>query len=293
MTSIETPAAGMTRLSAAGPKPLPPHGTLSRCKYHKCRCQECRDAYNAYQRTRYRKIGYGTWQPLVDAEPARQHLLSLKNAGFSIDVIAASLGQWPPTLNAIVYPVGGATRQRIKRELATTILAATPDTLAPAMLPAIGSARRIYALIAQGWTTGYIAQQIGVRQPRVSEIARQQLVTRTVADRIVACYERLQTLRPEDHGVSATASLRSRRLAERRGWPDPVWWEDMGHIDDPAFDPATAEQQLNFHERAALRAEEILHLASYGTAEDEIARRLGLGKDYVVARLRELREVAA
>lgn len=292
MTTV-TPVVGLTTRPATGTKPLPPHGTLSRRKYHGCGCQKCRDAYNAYQRTRYRKQGYGTWRPLVDAEPARQHLTALRDAGYSVDVVADAIGRYVATLNAIVYPIGGTVRQRIRPELEEAILSVTADSLVPAFLPAIGSSRRLRALVAMGWTTGRIAEQLGVRQPRVSEIARQNTVTRTIADQVSTCYETLRHLRPEDHGVTSTAALRARRLAERNGWRDPLWWEDMGHIDDPEFDPATAERPLNFHERAELRATEILHLASYGATPEEIADRLGIGRDYVAARLRELREVAA
>ncbi|MEU4106209.1 hypothetical protein AB0F16_37580 [Streptomyces tanashiensis] len=290
--TTETPVVGLTTRPTTGTKPLPPHGSLSRRKHHRCSCVLCVTAYNSYQRSRYRKQGYGTWRPFVNAEPARQHLIALRNAGYSIDVVADAIGQHVGNLNAIVYPVGGAPRQRIRPELADTILAVTAESLVPCFLPAAGTARRIHALIAMGWTSRCVAEQLGVKPPRVPEIARQDSVTRAVAERVAAVYDRLHVLSPEDHGVSATASLRSRLMAERNGWRDPLWWEDMGHIDDPMFDPDTAERPLNKHEQGALRATEILHLASYGATPDEIAARLDLGRDYVVARLRELRRTA-
>ncbi|MFC7929135.1 hypothetical protein [Streptomyces cinereoruber] len=288
MTASESPAVGLSTRPAAVTN-LPPHGTLSRRKYHGCDCDKCRTAYNSYQRSRYRRVGYGTWQPFVDADPVRQHLANLRAAGYSAEVVANAIGQYVATINAIIYPVGGVVRQRVRPALAEAILAVTPESLTPALLPAAGSTRRIHALIAAGWTTCRIAQELGVRQPRVPEIARQKTVTRSVADRMSACYEKLRRLRPEDHGVTATAALRSRLMAERKGWRDPLWWEDMGHIDDPDFDPATAERELNRDELGALRREEIEHLASYGCDAETIAKRLHMHLGTVRGVLRELR----
>ncbi|MET9957425.1 hypothetical protein ABZ135_38530 [Streptomyces sp. NPDC006339] len=294
-TSTETPAAGMTRLPAAGTKSLPDHGTLSRGKHFKCPCKPCRNAVNSYKRRVHRLQGYGTWQPLVDAEPARQHLLALNGAGFSYKVIAAHLGKVPSVVTGIVYqlsPTRGR-KKRIRPEFAEAILAVTPEVLSPVFLPAVGTIRRLQALAAVGWPLLRLGPYIGVNPRSVSYILQQETVHRDTAKAVADCYQQLRTENPADHGITPGASTKAMRLAERRGWPDPVWWEDMGHIDDPAFDPAAAERPLNFHEQARLRAEEILHLASYGAGPDEIAERLGLGRDYVVARLRDLREVAA
>lgn len=290
-TSTQTPAAGMTRLPAAGTK----HGTLSCGKYRKCKRPECIEAVRAYRRTVHRKKGYGTWQPLVDAEPARRHLLALHEAGYSYKVIADYLGKHTAGITGIVYDLSPhhPRRKRIRPQLAEQILGLTEEKLTPGMLPAAGTARRLRALTAVGWPNRIIGEHLGVAAPRISQIAKQQIVTHAVAQAVAECYRQLSGLSPADHGVTPATIVRLRNLAERHAWRDPVWWEDMGHIDDPTFDPSTAERPLNFHEQAQLRREEILHLASYGATPVEIAARLGLGRDFVVARLRELREVAA
>ncbi|MBQ1164246.1 hypothetical protein KBZ21_40320, partial [Streptomyces sp. A73] len=39
---------------------------------------------------RYRLRGYGTWQPLADAQPVREHVSALVAAGYTITSIAAA-----------------------------------------------------------------------------------------------------------------------------------------------------------------------------------------------------------
>ncbi|MEI5032471.1 hypothetical protein RB201_04530 [Streptomyces sp. S1A(2023)] len=50
----------------------------------------------------------------------------------------------------------------------------------------------------------------------------------------------------------------------------------MGHIDDPNFDPQTAERPLNRLELAAYRRDETERLHSYRIPDHEIAARLGM-----------------
>jgi AraC-like DNA-binding protein len=90
------------------------------------------------------------------------------------------------------------------------------------------------------------------------------------------------------------SALKTRNKARREGWPDPLWWEDMGHIDDPDFDPAAAvERELNRDELAALRRQEIAHLAAFGIPEHEIAQRLGMSPHYVHDLIRDRLSTAA
>ncbi|MBQ1164645.1 hypothetical protein KBZ21_42470, partial [Streptomyces sp. A73] len=63
---------------------LPPHGSLSRHKHHGCDCQLCHSNYRDYETRRYRLRGYGTWQPLADAQPVREHVSALVAAGYTI-----------------------------------------------------------------------------------------------------------------------------------------------------------------------------------------------------------------
>lgn len=276
--TTSSPVAELTTRPATGTNhTLPPHGSISRRKYHGCKCDDCRTGYNKYQRSRYRRQGYGTWQPLVDADPARQHLAVLNAAGLSYKVIAEHLGKPLSAVTGIVYELvpGRGRKQRIRPEFAAAILALEPGSMTPGMLPAAGSARRIRALNAIGWPTRVIAEHMGTVAPRIRAITgRQQLVTRATAQGIADCYRDLHHLNPLEHGVAPATVLKLTRMAARKQWQDPVWWEDMGHIDDPDFDPAGVEKELNRNELAALRRSEVEHLLSFNCSIEEIADRV-------------------
>lgn len=257
-------------------KPLPPHGTLSRHKYHGCKCDTCREAYRAYQRSRYRKQGYGTWQPLVDAEPIRQHLLHLKAHGISYIQVAEIAGLYPPTVGGFLYALNAdrPIKKRATPEIAAAILAVTVEQGTPRIVDSTGTRRRLQALARLGWPMKTLGPYIGVNPATVNRLTLQAQVAATSAQAVERCYDQLRNERPEDHGVAPGVARKIRNRAAREGWRDPQWWEDYGHIDDPTFDPATVDRVLNFHERAKLRREEIEHLAWCGHQPEQIVERL-------------------
>jgi hypothetical protein len=257
-------------------RPLPDHGTLSRYKYRGCRCDECRDNYTAYQRTRYRKQAYGTWQPLLDATPVREHLIKLHNAGLSYQVIAESLGRHTPSITSFIYDQGPKRRRRkrVTPELAAAILALKPGDVPPGMIDATGTVRRIEALVAIGWPMRTLSTHVGVASPTINRIRGQKWVFRPTADGVARTYDALRDQKPEDHGVLPGSALKARNLAARNDWRDPLWWEDMGGIDDPNFDPDAAEHAMSEYEAKKLRRQEIIHLARYGCSPEEIHARV-------------------
>jgi transcriptional regulator with XRE-family HTH domain len=273
----------MTTLPTAGTNRG--HGSTAWALGKRCPCRKCKAAKNAYQRQVYRLRGYGQWQPYVDVGPTIKHVETLRNAGISIMQIAEQSGLHNNHIRRIA---SGKTKQ-VRPETEAAILGLTVEGMRRKLLPSTGSARRLQALLAVGWPLVHVAPYIGMNPVGVDRILHQSFVLPATADAIASVYEQLKDQKPEDHGISLMGAQKSRRLAERRGWRDPVWWEDMGHIDDPEFDPATADRPLDFFEQAELRAEEILHLASYGLAPEEIADRLGMSAQYVTSRLRELR----
>lgn len=274
-------------------KTLPDHGTLSRHKHYGCRCDTCLDNYRTYVRARHRKIGYGTWQPYVDAEPVRQHLLDLHdNGGLSYAVIAEHLGRSVASITSFIYELS-PTKKRRKRatpELANAILAIKPGDITPGMVDGTGTTRRIQALAANGWPMKTLSARIGLAAATVGRLAGQKWVFRATAQGVADCYEQLKDERPEDHGVTAWVAQKTRNRAASEGWRDPVWWEDMGDIDDPTFDPDQADRPLGRNELGAHRRSEIEHLASFGLSDHDIAARLGMAPAYVHDLVREMRK---
>ena len=58
----------------------PRHGTVAGYAAG-CNCFSCRVAKSQWKNQRHRRISYGTWQPWVDAQPVRDHLHRLREAG--------------------------------------------------------------------------------------------------------------------------------------------------------------------------------------------------------------------
>lgn len=287
--SIESPVAGMASLPAAGSKPLPPHGSLRRAMGDRrtgrprCHCDTCRMTERRYEKRRHFLAVSGR-SILVDSAPAREHLTMLREAGDSLTGIAERYSLSRYTLHKIscgLWP-------RINAATEAKILAIHPGTATDdhRSVSAVGARRRVRALMAAGHSLNAIKDAVGMQHNTASVLVngRHPTIKYELNERVKAGYLLLAGSRGE--------SVRSLRRAEREGWPDPVWWEDMGRIDDPEFDPDTAERELNHLEEGELRAAEILHLASFGSEAEEIAARLGLGRDYVVARLRKLREAS-
>lgn len=78
-----------------------PHG-YARYVKDRCGCPVCTSAARAYVAHRRQEIARGHWQPFVNAEPIRQHLEQLTNAGMSLDGISARSGVSVATLRQIV-----------------------------------------------------------------------------------------------------------------------------------------------------------------------------------------------
>lgn len=255
---------------------LPDHGTLSRAKYHHCNCEPCRKASADYQRTRHRKTGYGTWQPFVDAEPVRQHLLMLREHGISYIRAAELAGMYAPTVGRLLYTVAGRKpTQRVRPETAAAILAVQPNAISTHRTDATGTHRRLQALAANGWPMRRLAPHFNLNPSTPGRLLTQTTLCTTTAEAIATAYEHLQYERPEDHGINPWDADKARRAAAAQDWHDPLWWEDMGRIDDPTFNPSVADRPLSRDELGALRREEITHLANYGYTPETIHQRLG------------------
>ena len=270
-------------------QPRSDHGTISRYKHYGCRCHPCTDAYRTYQRTYYRKRAYGTWQPYTDAEPVRQHIENLRTNGIGIDRIAEHAGLPLTSVSGLIYNLGPGhpRRKRIRPETAAKILAIRPEHVQPGVIDATGTHRRIQALAALGWPLKQLGPHLGVAPETVGRLLRQQRVYLTTANKVAGLYGRLWNTRPEDHGIRPTSAVRARQHAQKKGWVPPAAWDD---IDDPGEQPqGVIGKPLGRDELAAIRREEIRHLAGFGIPAEQIAARLGIGTGTVRDTLRELR----
>lgn len=256
-------------------KTLPAHGTLSRHKHYGCNCQPCHSHYRAYENRRNRLRGYGTWQPLIDATPARQHITNLVAEGYTLRSIWQAANTDAATLQRILY----GPNKTLRAETAARLLAVTAEQLTPSThrtVDATGTRRRIQALVAIGWPLTHIGHQLGIHPRPLTDLTRVQRVTRGTAQRIETGYRRLSGLDPTIHGVPRNHATAARRTAAARGWHGPLAWDD---IDDPeALPEVDGVTTLHPHKRRATAADitaEVTHLAGCGESIHSIAKALG------------------
>lgn len=278
-------------------KELPPHGTLSRAKHHHCKCEACREIGRAYSLRRYRRIGYGTWNPLVDAEPVREHIAALRAVGHSLPKIQKSANVSSATIARLLYDCSphNPRAQRIRPEVAQRILALpiVPAPITPmTVVDATGTRRRIQALVAMGWPYTLLGPHLGFHPRRLTELARGERVLASTARRIADAYRTVQTWDPADYGVPLPARTMARNIAAREGWHGPLAWAD---IDNPACRPEKTPQYQPIPDngRDSMRRDEIRRLVEAGESEHFIAKKLGLAYEYAHDLCRDARRRAA
>lgn len=254
-------------------KPRPAHGTTARGygspgRWPRCNCTPCRKARNRHQKQNRinRELGRS---PFTSPAKAQAHLRLLHET-MSWDSLEAATGVWFSNLVAIY----NGDRTKIRHETEAKILAvAVPAKGDPGQyVDVTGSMRRLQALSVMGHSYATLSAAAATAPNRIMSIinGRQPTVRRTLAERIAAIYPQLVA----DPPAPTRHTTRTQNVARSKGWRDPQWWEDYGHIDDPDFNPDTADRVLNFHERAQLRREEIEHLAWCGHDPEQILVRL-------------------
>ena len=227
------------------------HGTYVTYVQGKCRCADCRQANRLYERRRNRERAYASHNPdlarLVDAEPARQHMRSLMSQGMGWKRVANCAGVANGTAYVILYGKGGTDpgehrppRRRIRRDIADRILAVRLDLADGAHVEAVGTTRRLRALVATGWAQSLLASRLGISASNATPLfdgSRANVQLRTVRA-VRDLYDELWDT-PGD-------STRARNDARRKGWFPPLAWDD-DTIDDPASRPHPGEPVTGPH----------------------------------------------
>lgn len=251
--------------------PLPPHGTAARGTGRPgqgiggCKCQPCRDAKNKADQLRLLLNTSG--RPVrIPAAPVADHIRELLAAGMGWPRITRAAHCSSCTIHRIL---GG--QELMRRTAAERILAVKARPAPGRYVDALGTRRRIQTLMAIGHTIVGIVREAGVDHSVINDVLQGCATVRgRTADRIAAAYDWLSD-RP-DTWSRKSATTHSRNRAAREGWPPPAAWDD---IDDPACVPDTGEGvALNRDELAALRREEVQHLASFGFTPEQIHKRL-------------------
>lgn len=255
------------------------HGTYVAYKLDNCRCLPCSAAHSDYAATLARDHAYGRAR-LVDAEPIRQHIRDLSGAGVGLKRITALTGINGGVLSKLMYGTAlddGSRRppsRRITRANASKILAVKPEHVAPgALVPAVGTARRVQALMACGWSLPVIAARAGVDRQALDAVLRghREMVQARTAKLIGSVFEVLWDVEPPaDTRGERVARTRAIRRATAAGWVPPMAWDD-GTIDDPDASPSVTALAAR-----GVDLDEWLYLVRAGESLEHAARRLGV-----------------
>lgn len=255
------------------------HG-YARYKLDGCRCYTCSWAVSQYNAARERAIAYGTWQPFVDAEPVREHLRNLRACGIGLRRIAEVLGVDRKRLQAVLTgrpERGTGPQKQVRPDFAAAVMAIQPSLdLMGSSTPvgAVGTHRRLQALVKAGWPQHHLAVALGRSDTAFGELLRRQQVLVRNVRAVRALYDEWWRLNPLEHGVGNQAYGRARNQAARMNWA-PVGAWDENTIDDPAAMPDLGAKVG----RAEALAEDALWLVEQqGYTRQSAAERLGVSR---------------
>lgn len=141
----------------------------------------------------------------------------------------------------------------------------------PNCIDSTGSARRIRALIAIGWSMRELARRTGHHHRTIQDVVygRRRLITRHTARWVSDLYEELSTT----PGGSKYALL----VADRYGWAPPLAW-DEGAIDDPTAEPDLGGDNPDFIDPIAVEKALAGHHVRLTPAERDHTFRVGLDR---------------
>ncbi|MGG5257485.1 helix-turn-helix transcriptional regulator [Phycicoccus avicenniae] len=258
------------------------HGTHACYVLDRCRCRPCAAANARYEQQRARRHAYGRFDTYVDAQPARDHVRRLMDAGVGLKRIAEVAGVSQSALGKLIYGAKGRpATARATRPVADKILAVrlTLDTYAPgARVPNVGTKRRLQALMAGGWSQTRLAEQIGMEVRNFNHLLHgKRAVTARTARAVADLYDHLwDQAPPATSRWTAGGITRSRGYALEHGFAPAVAWDD-DTIDDPSATPDLGETGPKRAGRPVEHVIEdiefLLDLEPLATAE-QIAQRL-------------------
>lgn len=259
----------------------PPHHDNTTCyTEYRCRRPDCVDRYNTINRARLQAHKTGTYSTLVDAEPTRQHILSLRHAGMSNDSIAHAAGLTTQCILEFVKSIptqGRGRRQRTTPATEAKILAVTIESRTTGLIDSSGTQRRIQALVAIGWPIRHIARDAGLFDAGAHALLQRDQLLVSTAKAVATTYDRLRARKPEKQGVTKSHAHGARNRAARLRWAPPRYWDDPDHpIDDPDFEP-----QYGLTKAQILANDARWLMKVSGLNRDQIAERLEVTRGYI------------
>lgn len=219
------------------------HGTHQCYRTCGCREQECKDASAAELRAARRRRNYGTSTThLVDAAPVRKHVQKLFKRGWSVRAISKETGVSQSVLNVLLYGSNGKQSATVRAGTAEKLLAFKPpfdrknrQGTRIETVNAIGSQRRLQALVTLGFSLNWLAEYAGYGRSYFKAVLATGTIALTTADVVSDLYERLWNKQPLPETRAQKQSVTySKRFAKANGWLPPMAWDD-DQIDNPKY----------------------------------------------------------
>lgn len=297
---LETHAKLPPRLS--NPTVCPPdhkHGQTGTCYvHHQCRCSDCSNSRSERDTQRRKLKAYGRYSPgLVDVGPVREHLLFLSEQGMGYKRVAEVAGVSVTAVRNILWgrqdpgPRKGEMPKRVAANTAEAVLKVQPDlsTLAGgALVPSVGTRRRIQALVARGWSLSKLAARLNMGTSNFCVMLSREFVSVAKHRAIESLYDELwNRVPPHEMWQDKSAYVRALNFAKARRWLPPLAWDDIdtdleppvvepvdGAIDEVAVELACAGEMVRLSH--AERRVAITKLSREGWSDSKIAERLRL-----------------
>lgn len=253
-------------------------------------CQKCGRDYSPLRRgychrcDMQRRARHGYQCSYVDAAPAREHVTALRAAGIGLRRLEVLSGVSRSALTSLVNgraERGSGPSKRVSAATAHAILAVDAPEVPHhgvadnQLVAAIGTVRRMQALVANGHPRRALAQRLGIAPSNAGPLfdTATRRITAATARKVDALFNELET--------TAGPSTRARNEGRRRGWPLPLQW-DADTLDDPAAAAASAVgARVGFDVRYR-------ELRALGYSDAAIAGREGIQLESLYQRLRRL-----
>lgn len=259
-----------------------------------------RAAYNRWCRRRRKLIALGQWQPFVDAEPVRERIRAINQAGMPTVALAQRLGLTQTALEHVMWKRHGVASQLVRRETADAVMAYWPsleDIPGHCLVDSTGSRRRVQALYTLGWTQRALSRRSGISERSLSRALTKPRVTADLARTVSSLYDELWKQGPPVTEVAENVAHRAVLAARKAGFAGPLEWDD-DTIDDPTAVPQTdapepvATEGENVAARwllgesvvldAEARKEVVAHFYEWTQlSTEEIAAKVGMRPDAV------------
>lgn len=196
--------------------------------------QDERAYKRSYNQRRRRGLATGTWLHPVPVDEVRPHLVMLRGLDMPETVIADRAGVAVDTVRRVLQ----RKVSRVNGNIATALLAVTaPAPIAPGRVAVVGTARRLRALCAGGWSLVELAHRSGIARTTLKDWLHE--VSSTVPTQAATA---LADLYDELYAVDGPCET-TRETARRHGWDEQVWLDE--DIDDPAAAPLNSKTMVD------------------------------------------------